>query len=257
MLKDELKTIADATNETKKKKEEEQLQAFIRRNINNTQFVWDKYLQPGLQKQAKLGHYKRTFRFLNRLNTQHCYYCIAQQEDTDSYYNKVLKMPYDFPTINDGFFDLDTLIQIITDNGLKYSIESCPIAWSKASKTYTDNGYIKFTIYWNDIEIADKEYSAFIREIMAMPPCPEHGPEHENIKKSSSKIERNKMTAGLRFDIFKRDGYKCKICGRSAKDGVKLHVDHIVPIAKGGKTIPENLQTLCQDCNLGKGTKDF
>jgi len=71
------------------------------------------------------------------------------------------------------------------------------------------------------------------------------------------KQEREKLTAGLRYDILKRDNYKCQICGRTQADGVKLHVDHIIPIAKGGKTVPENLQTLCQDCNLGKGTKDF
>lgn len=71
------------------------------------------------------------------------------------------------------------------------------------------------------------------------------------------KQEREKLTAGLRYDILKRDNYRCQICGRTQADGVKLHVDHIVPIVKGGKTVPENLQTLCQDCNLGKGTKDF
>jgi hypothetical protein len=67
--------------------------------------------------------------------------------------------------------------------------------------------------------------------------------------------ERNKMTAGLRYDILKRDGFKCKICGRSVEDGVKLHVDHIIPISKGGKTTWDNLRTLCQDCNLGKSNK--
>ena len=71
------------------------------------------------------------------------------------------------------------------------------------------------------------------------------------------KQEREKLTAGLRYDILKRDNYRCQICGRTQADGIKLHVDHIIPIAKGGKTVPENLQTLCQDCNLGKGTKDF
>ena len=76
-------------------------------------------------------------------------------------------------------------------------------------------------------------------------------------KDCQNNTERQKMSAGLRYDILKRDGYKCKICGRGAEDGVKLHVDHIVPIVKGGKTVPENLQTLCQDCNLGKGIKDF
>ena len=70
-----------------------------------------------------------------------------------------------------------------------------------------------------------------------------------------SNPERNKLTAGLRYDILKRDNFKCQICGRSAEDGVKLHVDHIIPICKGGKTTWDNLRTLCQDCNLGKGSK--
>ena len=46
----------------------------------------------------------------------------------------------------------------------------------------------------------------------------------------------------LRYDILKRDGFRCVICGRTANDGVKLHVDHIIPIAKVEKTVKENLQ---------------
>ena len=65
--------------------------------------------------------------------------------------------------------------------------------------------------------------------------------------------ERSLMTDKLRYSILKRDGFRCQICGRGAEDGVKLHVDHIIPVSKGGKTVPENLRTLCEDCNLGKG----
>jgi len=36
------------------------------------------------------------------------------------------------------------------------------------------------------------------------------------------------------------------------KQGLSLHVDHIEPWSRGGKTIEENLQTLCEKCNLGK-----
>ena len=75
------------------------------------------------------------------------------------------------------------------------------------------------------------------------------------IQKTPQQIERTKLTAGLRYDILKRDNFKCQICGRSVEDGVKLHVDHIIPISKGGKTEWNNLRTLCQDCNLGKGNK--
>ena len=65
----------------------------------------------------------------------------------------------------------------------------------------------------------------------------------------------DRVSARLRSMILERDGMKCVLCGRMAKDGVVLHVDHIVPRAQGGKSVEENLATLCQDCNLGKGAR--
>ena len=53
----------------------------------------------------------------------------------------------------------------------------------------------------------------------------------------------------MRFSIYQRDGYRCRICGRSTDD---LEVDHIFPIAKGGKSTYDNLQTLCHRCNYNK-----
>ncbi|WP_391540633.1 HNH endonuclease [Lonepinella koalarum] len=53
----------------------------------------------------------------------------------------------------------------------------------------------------------------------------------------------------MRF--FKRDGFKCQYCGKSAPD-VVLHVDHINPVSKGGSDDLMNLITSCSDCNLGK-----
>lgn len=69
--------------------------------------------------------------------------------------------------------------------------------------------------------------------------------------------ERSKMSDSLRYDIMKRDGFRCCICGISVdKDPeIVLHVDHIFPVSKGGKTEPSNLRTLCSRCNLGKRDK--
>lgn len=69
------------------------------------------------------------------------------------------------------------------------------------------------------------------------------------------RTERAKMSDSLRYNILKRDGFKCQICGATAKDGAKLHVDHIVPVSKGGKTVDSNLRTLCDRCNMGKSDK--
>ncbi len=71
--------------------------------------------------------------------------------------------------------------------------------------------------------------------------------------RQSAQYQRSLMTDKLRYQVLNRDGHRCVICGASARDGVKLHVDHIVPVSKGGKTELSNLRTLCERCNLGKG----
>lgn len=60
------------------------------------------------------------------------------------------------------------------------------------------------------------------------------------------------MSYGLRYRILERDQFACAACGATADDGIKLHVDHIVPVSKGGRTEESNLQVLCAECNLGK-----
>jgi len=57
-----------------------------------------------------------------------------------------------------------------------------------------------------------------------------------------------------RFEVFKRDSFKCQYCGKSAPD-VVLHLDHIKPVTEGGANDLLNLITSCIDCNLGKGPR--
>lgn len=68
---------------------------------------------------------------------------------------------------------------------------------------------------------------------------------------SIERVERAKVSKELRQEIFERDGYTCVNCGSTEKES--LEIDHIMPISKGGKTEPGNLQTLCHDCNGRKG----
>ena len=63
---------------------------------------------------------------------------------------------------------------------------------------------------------------------------------------------RKNIGAKLRFEVFKRDSFRCQYCGRSAPQ-VLLHVDHIEPVAEGGTNDITNLVTACSECNLGKG----
>lgn len=70
------------------------------------------------------------------------------------------------------------------------------------------------------------------------------------IKKKSKRESRGLR---LRFKILQRDNFTCKYCGRNVKDNnVKLHVDHKIPISKGGSNNVDNLITSCSDCNIGK-----
>ena len=71
----------------------------------------------------------------------------------------------------------------------------------------------------------------------------------------TTRYERSRMTLSMRYNVMQRDGFRCVLCGASREDGVKLHVDHIKPIAKGGKTEMSNLRTLCDRCNFGKRDK--
>ena len=66
--------------------------------------------------------------------------------------------------------------------------------------------------------------------------------------------EKRDIPLGIRFKVLKRDCYRCVICGRSPAMtvGIELHVDHIFPFSKGGKTQLDNLRTLCNECNIGK-----
>ena len=80
----------------------------------------------------------------------------------------------------------------------------------------------------------------------------------EEIKKFSVTGEdRHEIKLGLRYKVLNRDKFKCVRCGASpATDPTcKLHIDHIVPFSKEGKTTFDNLQTLCEKCNLGKGNR--
>lgn len=69
---------------------------------------------------------------------------------------------------------------------------------------------------------------------------------------------RRDPSIGLRFKVLQRDRFRCQLCGRSPATELscKLHVDHIVPFSKGGKTTFENLRALCAECNVGRSNRD-
>lgn len=68
--------------------------------------------------------------------------------------------------------------------------------------------------------------------------------------------QRKPLSKKTRFEVFKRDGFKCQYCG-AHPPAVLLECDHIVPVAAGGKNDMDNLVTACEPCNRGKGARDL
>lgn len=75
------------------------------------------------------------------------------------------------------------------------------------------------------------------------------------VLKEESARDHREISLSLRYAILKRDSFRCVACGSSPAltHGLVLHIDHIVPWARGGRTDISNLRTLCSSCNLGKG----
>lgn len=81
--------------------------------------------------------------------------------------------------------------------------------------------------------------------------------DYKSLEETKYKKCNRKINNSLRYEIMKRDNFKCCLCGNSPAMDSKcvLVIDHIKPIAKGGNNNIENLQTLCKVCNSGKYDK--
>ena len=60
---------------------------------------------------------------------------------------------------------------------------------------------------------------------------------------------REPIAREVRRAVFERDGGRCVECGSH----FDLQYDHVIPLARGGASTPENLQILCAPCNGSKG----
>ncbi|MBA7496257.1 hypothetical protein ES702_06856 [subsurface metagenome] len=58
----------------------------------------------------------------------------------------------------------------------------------------------------------------------------------------------------IKEQIFRRDGFRCVVCGRGREDGVEIHADHMKPLDKDGTNTVDNGQTLCSEHNFLKKT---
>lgn len=66
--------------------------------------------------------------------------------------------------------------------------------------------------------------------------------------------ERQSIPQDLRRLVIERDGYVCQICGGDVEAG-DIHLDHYIPLSKGGPTTLENLRVAHSRCNIAKRDK--
>jgi hypothetical protein len=78
------------------------------------------------------------------------------------------------------------------------------------------------------------------------------------VRENKPLLNKRYISEKKRLKVLKRDNYKCQKCGRSPATHRELflHIDHIKPFTKGGDNSVENLQTLCNKCNLGKNNDE-
>lgn len=106
----------------------------------------------------------------------------------------------------------------------------------------------------------EKRFGSWNKALVAFVQNVSESKEHFTEVDATGKIARTNQQGPrsinwrLRAMVLIRDNCICKMCGASPSRSpeVVLHVDHIVPWSKGGATVSENLQTLCEVCNVGK-----
>jgi hypothetical protein len=87
----------------------------------------------------------------------------------------------------------------------------------------------------------DSELAKLRREVLAI----------ERLSAFDNSTKRTAIPEIVKMIVFQRDQGKCARCG--AKEN--LHFDHIIPVSKGGSNSEENIQLLCEACNLKKSDK--
>jgi len=165
---------------------------------------------------------------------------------------------------------MDSVNLEISNHGKRYTDEECfenllevwthygrQPSFSEMKRTPSIIGPKAYILRWGNWRNALKAFVDRVNQDIEI-----HVQEKENkpkikVENKISESDRREIKLGLRYEILKRDHFKCVICGASPsiKPECELHIDHITPFSKGGKTVKENLRTLCKECNLGKGNK--
>lgn len=79
---------------------------------------------------------------------------------------------------------------------------------------------------------------------------------HDRNRRARKREAEGHHTADDIVRLLERQNFKCSECRASIREKTNRHVDHIIPLSRGGSNWPSNLQMLCAKCNLHKAARD-
>jgi 5-methylcytosine-specific restriction endonuclease McrA len=111
--------------------------------------------------------------------------------------------------------------------------------WAHAGRIFSDNDGLTQQQVWALLLTRDQREQRKVDRAIAMV---HHGP-------VAGEPVRGHISDEIKQYVWTRDGGRCRNCQSTAE----LQFDHIIPVAMGGSSEPENLQLLCGPCNRMKG----
>ena len=168
---------------------------------------------------------------------------------------------YSFDDIDRSKLDVAAIAKHIWDEdmGQRQKTEYVNALWENSDDNLLKLFFGRKLYFWRQLDIELTKLSN-----------PHIYDEEENVQRGIRKLEdlplfeigkvNPELEKNLRDTAFAKsedtDGnYTCACCGAKGKDRIFFQVDHVIPMNKGGKTVAENLQILCRQCNGLKGDK--
>jgi hypothetical protein len=149
-----------------------------------------------------------------------------------------------FSRLNIGVMGLLSLDILDVGN----SIQISGAIWSGNGKTYLvplPDEDLTESHDWHVLKMDAAEWERFLNQSDVLDV---RGPGKAILRKSQRQVDQV-----IAWQVFERDGYKCRYCGRKAP----LTVDHVILWEQGGATVADNLISACRRCNKLRGNMEY
>ncbi len=179
------------------------------------------------------------------------------------YYAQYEEIPkfYEFKDIDRSKLDVSAIAKHIWDEdmGPRKKAEYVDSIWENTDDNMLRLFFGRKVYFWRQLDIEmmklsspdifedaqNVQYGKRDFEDMSLSEIGEYNPNYEKELRDGA-FEKSLNDKGF---------YVCAECGLESKNRIPFQVDHIIPLNKGGKSVPENLQILCRKCNARKSDK--